>query len=232
MLGGEIAIIPARSGSKRIPKKNIIDFHGKPMIAWTIEAAIQSKLFSHVFVDTDSVEIAEIARAYGAEVPFFRELHADDLAPVSTATVNFVERILSEKLKFEDVFQLMANCPLRNATDLISFHRFFHERNCSFALSCFEMGWTNPWWSFKMKDHAANFMFPDALTKRSQDLEKIYAPTGAIWAAKTKQLLETRSFYGPNQLFFELDWKNAIDIDSSSDLEMARFLKSFLETIN
>ena len=78
-----IAIIPARGGSKRIPKKNIIDFNGKPMIAWTIKAALESKLFSKVLVSTDSEEIAEISQKYGADVPFLRRSFSDDITPVS-----------------------------------------------------------------------------------------------------------------------------------------------------
>ena len=87
-----IAVIPARGGSKRIPKKNIIDFMGKPMIAWTIEAALKSKLFDRVIVSTDDYEFASISKEYGCDVPFLRDSSADDLTPVSIATIRAVEQ--------------------------------------------------------------------------------------------------------------------------------------------
>jgi len=82
-----VAIIPARGGSKRIEKKNIINFCGKPMIAWTIEAAKKSEMFERVVVSTDDQEIAEVARQCGASVPFLRKQYADDISPVSLATI-------------------------------------------------------------------------------------------------------------------------------------------------
>lgn len=103
-----IAIIPARGGSKRILKKNIIDFNGKPMIAWTIEAALKSQLFSKVLVSTDCEETADIARAFGAEVPFLRRGYSDDITPVSEATLDAL--LQAEKfwnLDFDTVTQLI-----------------------------------------------------------------------------------------------------------------------------
>ena len=88
-----IALIPARGGSKRIPKKNIIEFSGKPMIAWTIEAALKSEKFEKVVVSTDDPEIASVAQKYGAAVPFLREEDADDFTPISTVTLNYSVRL-------------------------------------------------------------------------------------------------------------------------------------------
>ena len=107
-----IAVIPARMGSKRIPKKNITDFLGKPMIQWTIEQALQSDCFDKVFVSTDSEEISNIAILNGAESPVLRSDAVDDFSPVSEATsaVNQSESLWG---KFDIVVQLMANCPLR-----------------------------------------------------------------------------------------------------------------------
>ena len=83
----KIAVIPARGGSKRIPKKNIIDFMGKPMMLWTIEAAQKSGLFDRIIVSTDDAEFAAVAKSYGCEVPFLRDTSADDITPVSVATM-------------------------------------------------------------------------------------------------------------------------------------------------
>lgn len=220
------AVIPARGGSKRIPHKNIIDFCGKPMIAWTIQAALDSQCFDRVFVDTDCEEIASIAIAHGAEVPFLRGAHSDDFSPVSQATIQFISNLQSKLgLRADVVFQLMANCPIRGEKEIQKFRDRFLQMDTDFLISCFPFGWMNPWWAFKLKDGSAEKLFPEALKKRSQDLEKLYCPTGAIWGAKVAKLIEQGTFYGIDHKFFELDWKSALDIDDYEDLEMATAVK-------
>lgn len=116
-----VAIIPARGGSKRIKRKNIIDFCGKPMIAWTIEAAIKSNLFDEVIVSTEDNEIKKISEKYGAYVPFLRKYHADDYSSVSLATLGTIKQLKQEGIgEYEDIIQLMANCPLRDEKAIIS----------------------------------------------------------------------------------------------------------------
>jgi len=219
-----VAIIPARGGSKRIPKKNIVEFSGKPMIAWTIEAAIQSNKFDKVIVSTDDQEIASVASRFGAEIPFLRETDADDITPISTATLNFMTRLqkyLGEEI--ETVTQLMANCPLRTSQDIETFIHKFDELGSPFLLSCFKFGWMNPWWSFRMSETGRHeFMFPKALTMRSQDLDDLYCPTGSIWMAKLSNLVKEGTFYGKDHRFSQIPWKSAVDIDDWSDLEFAQ----------
>src|SRR5258706_5229330 len=121
-----IAIIPARGGSKRIPKKNVIDLAGKPMIAWTIEAAIKSKYISRVVVSTDDHEIAAISKSFGAEVPFLRDSAADDHSPVSLATIRTLTQLEELSVSQPDIIiQLMANCPLRDAKNIDEAIEFF-----------------------------------------------------------------------------------------------------------
>lgn len=218
-----IAIIPARGGSKRIPFKNIINFNGKPLIAWTIEAAIQTNLFDKIVVSTDSEKIANIAKQYNAEVPFLRDKHCDDHSTISQATIYSlakIEEVTNEA--FDIVVQLMPNCPLRNSDDIQRSLQNFVTKQANFQISCFKFGWMNPWWGFKLSQNGkANYIFPEALKKRSQDLEKLYCPTGAIWIAKTKNLIQNNSFYSDKTIFFPLNWQNSLDIDNYGDLEMA-----------
>jgi len=222
-----LAIIPARGGSKRIPKKNIIDFFGKPMIAWTIEAAIESKIFSKVIVSTDCEEIANISREYGAEVPFLRRSFADDITPVSVATCDALKQ--SEgywKMNFDSVTQLMANCPLRTADDISNAMKIFQTQERDYQISCFKFGWMNPWWSFKLReDYSHEHMFPEGINKRSQDLEDLYCPTGSIWIAKSDKLKQSESFYGEGYNFEPINWISAVDIDDYDDLSFANALK-------
>ena len=222
-MSNNIAIIPVRGGSKRIPRKNIIDFDGKPMIAWTVEAAIESKLYSKVLVSTDCEEIARISKKYGADVPFLRRGFSDDITPVSEATCDaLTQSEIYWGQKFDTITQLMANCPLRKAEDIIRFHNEFKVRDTSFLLSCFKFGWMNPWWAHKKVKNKYVSIFPKALKKRSQDLNDLYCPTGAIWISDIEILLKYKTFYNPFHTFFPLSIKASIDIDDKDDLMMAR----------
>jgi len=228
-----IAIIPARGGSKRIPKKNIVDFCGKPMIAWTIEAAIKTGIFKRVLVSTDDAKIADISLKYGAEVPFLRQNNADDYTPVSLATLdslNQMEKYYNEE--YLTVVQLMANTPLRNADDIIRQCEFFKTKNTSSVISCTKFMWMNPWWAAKLDDNnRPKMLFEEELKRRSQDLEELYCPTGAIWISKTSSLKEHKTFYSPDHLFYPLDWKNAIDIDTIEDLDFAKTVSCYQKFI-
>ncbi len=219
-----IAIILARGGSKRLPRKNILDFHGKPLIVWTIEAALKSKKYDHVLVSTDDSEIAEISRLFGAEVPFYRDTAADDVAPSSEATLAALQQ--AEQYwgeSFDIVSQLMANCPLRNAQDISSAVQNFTNLGADSQICGFRFGWMNPWWAAELDSHGRpNYLFPEARLARSQDLSPLYCPSGAIWVARVQILKAARTFYVPNHVIHPLSWVSALDIDDAEDLEMAR----------
>lgn len=219
-----VAIIPARGGSKRIPKKNIINFQGKPMIAWTIEAALESEVFSDVIVSTDDIEISNIAKQYGASVPFLRTKNNDDHSTVSDVIVHALEELEED---YDVVVMLMANCPLRNANDIKNAIDFFKEnKNSAFQLSSFKFGWMNPWWAHSIeKEHIGKPLLPkNDATIRSQDLKDLYCITGAIWIANVKEIMESKTFYGKNYTLKPINWKNAVDIDDYEDLEMANII--------
>ena len=133
---GCLAVIPARGGSKRVPRKNIRPLAGKPLIAYTIAAALESGLFESVVVSTDSDEIAEIARGYGAAVPFMRDAAiADDSCPSRPPPWTRSRRLDPEGTLYASVCQLMPNCPLRNADDIVaSYRQFVRERGRLSAL--------------------------------------------------------------------------------------------------
>ncbi len=219
-----IAVILARGGSKRLPRKNILEFHGKPMLAWTVEAALQSGCFQRVLVSTDDVEIAAIAREFGAEVPFLRNAAADDMAPSSEATLAALQQAEEHwGERYEHVSQLMANCPLRGAADIKDAAAGFLQREANFQISCFRFGWMNPWWAARLDDaQRPDYLFPEARAARSQDLPPLYCPSGAIWIGRSEALKISRSFHGEGCILHPLDWMAAMDIDDAEDLKMAR----------
>ena len=219
-----IAIIPARGGSKRVPKKNIIDFMGKPMIAWTIEAAIKSKIFDRIVVSTDSEEIAEISKKWGAEVPFLRDKYADDHSPVSEGTLATIKQLEEAGEFYDVVVQLFAVCPLRDQKDIIQAFNFFRLKKVPFLISSYKYVWMNPWWAVTLDEsNKPNWIFSETM-KRSQDLPELFSPTGAIWIADIENLKSENSFYGQGHIFWNLDWKHAIDIDNFDDIELAKTL--------
>lgn len=221
MENSNIAIILARGGSKRIPKKNIIELNGKPLVAWTIEAALNSEKFSHVLLSTDSEEIADIGKSFGAEVPFLRVDCSDDQTPTSKATCSSL--IQAEEYwgcRFDNVTQLMANCPLRTSTDIKNAVEHFYSQNSPSQLSCFRYGWMNPWWAFNLS--SGERLFPEAWSSRSQDLGPLFCPSGAIWISTRSSLLSHQTYHVPNATYFELDWVSSVDIDDYDDLEMAK----------
>ncbi len=221
-----IAVIPARGGSKRIPKKNILEINGKPMLAWTIEAALKSKYIDEVLVSTDDEEIAEVGRKYGAKVPFLRNSNADDHSPISLATIKALNQWEESGFdKYEVVVQLMANCPLRDSKDIDEAIEHFFFKKIEFQISCFKYGWMNPWWAHKLDSRgiASPVFDENERMQRSQDQPDLYCPTGAIWIAQREPLFNTKSFYGPNYSFFPMHWIKAIDIDEYEDLEMAKY---------
>jgi len=219
-----IAIILARGGSKRLPGKNTLDFHGKPMLAWTIEAALQSGQYDRLLVSTDDPGTAEIARAFGAEAPFLRVSAADDLAPASEATLAALvqaERHWDEQ--YDAVSQLMANCPLRDAEDISASVRNYLDQDAEAQICSFRFGWMNPWWAAKLDAQGQpDYLFPEARTARSQDLPDLYCPSGAIWIARAPVLKAQKTFYVPGHIFHPLGWISAMDIDDAEDLEMAK----------
>jgi pseudaminic acid cytidylyltransferase len=223
MAARTIAIIPARGGSKRIPGKNIKPLAGKPIIAYSIAAARESGLFEHVVVSTDSEEIADVARQHNAEVPFLRDkVLADDFTPVSSATADALLRLDPAGDKFDSVAQLMPNCPLRTAGDVIESYRQFRETGTESQISVVRYGWLNPWWAMRRNERRElEPIFKEQMTARGQDLAELVCPTGAIWWAQAGALRRERTFHLQNRTGWEIPWQRGIDIDTFEDWAMA-----------
>ena len=227
MKGACIAVIPARGGSKRVPGKNVKPMLGKPLIAYTIEAAQQSGLFQRIVVTTDSQEIADTAEKFGAEVPFLRGASlADDITPVSAATVDVLERLDPKGDVFEFVCQLMANCPLRTASDITDSHRQFMDTGADSQLSVVPYGWQNPWWALRRDaEFKLEPVFKEYITQRSQDLPEIFCPTGAVWWAKARVLRQAGTYHVPNRTGWAMpSWERALDIDTEDDWALTEAL--------
>ncbi len=225
-----LAVIPCRSGSKRIPKKNIRLLQGKPAVAYTIEAALKSGVFQSVVVSTDSEEIAEVAQAWGAAVPFLRDSSlADDYTPVSAVTLDMLNRLDPQAGIFDTVCQLMANCPLRDAEDIKASYAQFRDTDAGSQISVTEYGWLNPWWAMTRDgENVLTPLFKEMMTVRSQDQPRLFCPTGVIWWAKADLLRRHGTFYAPGYHGWSIPWQRGVDIDTEDDWQMAELLMAKL----
>jgi len=223
---GSLCVIPARGGSKRIPSKNIYDYFGKPMIAWAIDAALAANIFDDVIVSTDDEQIAQISKSYGAKVPFLRNNYADDLSPVSQATIdclNIYENITNRK--YGMTVQLMPNCPNRRAKDILYVVTKHIENQHNFTISSTNYSFLNPWWARRKVDASWIPLFPSEIEKRSQDLPELQCPNGAIWVANSNNLKASGTFYGPDYQLVEIPLSSGVDIDDYGDLTLAKQLR-------
>ncbi|MDB4569375.1 acylneuraminate cytidylyltransferase family protein [bacterium] len=226
LVKNRVAIIPARGGSKRLPNKNTMDFYGKPMIAWTIDAALESRLFDEVLVSTDSEDIASISRSCGASVPFLRTEYSDDYSTVSEATIHALKQLQSYNGKtYKTIVQLMANCPLRSSKSLKDQVTEFENSNSRGSLiSGFKYGMFNPWWAhYKDENGQYQRLHGQGDSRiRSQDLPDLFCPTGATWISHVDRLNKYKTFYSPHYKMFELTWHESVDIDDYNDLLLAK----------
>ena len=217
-----LAIIPARSGSKGLKDKNIKDLNGKPLIAYTIETALESKCFSTVMVSTDSSIYAEIAKAYGAEVPFLRsEKTASDTAS-SWDTVQEVLEGYSEIGKNFDTFCLLQpTSPLRTAQDIQNAYEIYYEKASLAVVSVCEAE-HSPLWCGKLPDdnEFVDFISPESL-KRRQDSGKFYRLNGAIYIVNIKEFSTEINLYQKGSYAYIMSQKRSIDIDTEIDFRLA-----------
>jgi pseudaminic acid cytidylyltransferase len=213
-----IAIIPARGGSKRIPKKNIKDFHGKPIIAYSIENAINSKLFDKVIVSTDTDEIAEIALKYGAEVPFIRPKKlSDDYTGTHEVIGHAVRWLENNGNKIDYVCCLYATAPLIQIKDLTKGFKLIKTGKwesviaaTNFSFPIFRSFENLPSGGLKM-------FFPEHYTSRSQDLPEAYHDAGQFYWSNARVCKNKPSGFSENSTIVKLPNHLVQDIDTMDD---------------
>ena len=217
-----ICIIPARGGSKRIVGKNIKDFLGKPLIAYSIEAALNSKVFSEVIVSTDDEAIANVAREFGASVPFFREASLSDDYATSTDVIKDAIRRAHSSLS--GVCCLYATAPLVTAEILKEAAGEFKKEGCKFLFSATAFDFPIQR-AIKLDESARVSMFyPQFEKTRSQDLEPAFHDAGAFYFGKKEAWLECSAIFAPHSKAYLLPRNLVCDIDTLEDFEFAKKL--------
>ena len=213
-----IAIIPARGGSKRIPRKNIKDFHGKPIIAYSIDAAIKSELFDEVMVSTDDKEIALVAKKYGASVPFMRSAkNSDDYATTADVLIEVINDY-KEKLNktYDNVCCIYPTAPFVTPRKLINSYKIFIEKGADSLIPVVKYSYP-PQRSFILKGVFLKYREPKYINSRSQDLDPIYHDAGQFYWVKKDTLLKNKSLYSNKTIPFEMSEIEVQDIDNEYD---------------
>ena len=229
MINGKsvLAIIPARGGSKGLPGKNIKELCGKPLIAWSIEQAKSCSDVDRVVVSTDNDQIAEITGKYGAEVPFMRPI---ELANDSASTIDVIFHAINwlnehEDYRSEYILLLQPTSPLRTVADIENAIQTLKDKEARAVVSVCECD-HHPWWSNILPENGnmKDFLRPDILNKRRQDLPVFYRLNGAIYLTDTDYLHECNGFFGPNTFTYKMPKSRSVDIDSDVDFKLAGLL--------
>lgn len=214
-----LAIIPARGGSKRLPRKNVMKLNSKPLIAWSIEAGLNSKYIDKVVVSSDDNEILKISAKYGAQTIKRPTELASDVATTFDAIKHTIENLV----KFDYIVLLQATSPLRNSKHVDQAIELLEKKDANAIISVCEMD-HSPLWSNTLPENGSLdiFLRDEVKNKRSQDLDKYFRLNGAIYICKTKKLLEEKSFFLKENIFaYVMDRKSSVDIDEEMDFRLA-----------
>lgn len=220
-----LAIIPARGGSKGLPGKNIKLLNGKPLIAYTIEAALNSKSISRVIVSTDDDEIAEISKQYGAEIPFMRP---DFLATDSAAAVDVynytLERLENEEDKIITEFiVLQPTSPLRTSVHIEEAIDLYRTKKADSVISYCQEEHPIFWHKFKNEEDGIEEIFEQNYLKNRQEIRPTFYPNGAIYIFK-RELIRNEIYVNENSYMYLMERNSSVDIDTQEDWEYVGFL--------
>ncbi|MCR4587739.1 MAG: pseudaminic acid cytidylyltransferase [Lachnospiraceae bacterium] len=217
----KIAIITARGGSKRIPRKNIKEFLGKPIMAYSIEAALQSGLFDTVMVSTEDEEIAEISRKYGAEVPFYRsEKTAGDFATTNDVLLEVIEEYEKRGQHFDIGACLYPTAPFVTAGKLQDAMEQFLAAGADTLIPVVPFSYP-PQRAMVTENGRLVFKYPEYMDSRSQDLEKHYHDVGQFYLFQVERYKELKKLMLGDILPYVVDEREVQDIDNQSDWDIA-----------
>jgi pseudaminic acid cytidylyltransferase len=225
-------VIPARGGSKRIPRKNIKDFHGKPMIAWSIEAAQKASIFSKIIVSTDDNEIADIAKKMGAEVPFVRPRGlSDDYATTGDVMSHACKWMTDNGIKPTVVCCLYPTAPFVEASDLIEGLRLMSSGNWKYVFSVGE--YSSPVFRSFEQDATCGvkMLFPEYFETRSQDLPNVYHDAGMFYMGSLNTWIRGVKIFDKHSFPLKIPQWRVQDIDTPDDWDRAEILAASILNI-
>lgn len=219
-----IALVPARSGSKGLPGKNIKNLLGKPLIAYTIEEALKSKYITDVVISTDSKEIENIALNYGAKSHFVRPSHlARDTSKAIDTYIYTVDRLKKEfNYKISNLIVLQPTSPLRKVKDIDGAIKLYKKKNADSVISYTESHHPIDWHKYIDKNGKIEHIFKSQLKNR-QELRKSYLPNGAIYIF-TYTLMKSKNYFSNKTYPYLMPAERSVDIDTENDFLFAEFI--------
>ncbi len=225
-----VAIIPARGGSQRIQKKNIKDFNGKPIISYAIQSALDSEIFDSVVVSTDSEEIADISKQYGAEVPFRRNKKlADDYTSIHEVIADSIMQLSELKRNFEYACCIYATAPFIDKKDLIEGFKKINIGNKKIVIASTNYSYPVHRAFFKKSKDEIEMLFPENFNKRSQDLEEVHHDAGQfVWASSKTWLSKPIPFGKQHDTIHIPNWR-VQDIDTYDDWKRAEMIAKLIQ---
>lgn len=215
-----LAIIPARGSSKRLPRKNIVDFMGKPMLAWSIECAMETGLFDRIIVSTEDDEIGAIAEQYGAIWDHRPDELARDTDTVASVCSHLLQTELMKGYSYKTMACLYATAPLRNREDIENAVNLIELENADYAMAVTDYFY-NPLEALIVKENNARLMWQDLASLSRHEQPNLKVDAGSTYAVSVPAFLSNNDFYGPNLKVFEVPANRAIDINDSADLDRA-----------
>ena len=216
-----IAIITARGGSKRIPKKNIKDFYGKPIIAYSIEAALESSIFDEVMVSTDSEDIADVAIKYGAKVPFMRSKNtSDDFATTAEVLLEVLENYRIRNIRFDYMCCIYPTAPFITVSKLQDALKKLISSDADSVIPVVRFSYP-PQRAVIIKDGLLGYQYPEYEKARSQDLDPVYHDCGQFYICKTEKFKRYNSLFTPNTVPLIIAEEEVQDIDNDIDWKLA-----------
>lgn len=226
----QLAVIPARGGSKRIPRKNIKEFHGQPMIAWSIQAALNSGCIDEVWVSTDDEEIAAIAQNYGAKIPFIRPANlSDDFATTADVMQHAVQAYQTQYHQLPDyVCCLYATAPFVQQQDLLKGFELIQTKSLDYVFSATSYPFPIQRAIKLDKDGAVNMFSPEHFNTRSQDLEEAWHDAGQFYWGRSEAWLSKARIFSPQSSTVALPRFRVQDIDTSEDWQRAELMAQLL----
>jgi CMP-N,N'-diacetyllegionaminic acid synthase len=214
-----IAIIPARSRSKGLPDKNIKILCGKPLLAYSVEAALQSGMFDTVHVSTDSVRYAEIAKSHGADVPFLRSAeNSSDTASSWDTVLEVLDKYSKLERNFDNVMLLQPTSPLRTSDDITAAFALMDDKKANSIVSVCQAGYYN---TLPVDGTMTDFIRNEANNKRRQDADIFYRINGAIFLTNTAYFLDDQNIYRSSCFAYIMDKRRSVDIDDELDFLFA-----------
>jgi N-acylneuraminate cytidylyltransferase len=218
---GAVAIITARGGSKRIPRKNIKDFCGQPIMAYSIQAALSTGIFDRVMVSTDDEEIGETAKRYGAEVPFYRSGEtAGDFATTNDVLMEVLEEYEKRGESFEMACCIYPTAPFVTGEKLRTAMEYLEASDADTLIPCTAFSYP-PQRAMVIREERLSFLYPEYLDSRSQDLEKHYHDAGQFYCFRVEAFRKNKRLMVGNILPFVIPETELQDIDTETDWVIA-----------